>query len=158
MNSNLIPGFARKLGTQVRSATDRERAILNEVGIPDSLSSIVAHQWFDSYSDIDGVEIFDIESICEEVGDAFIGQLVPAGFLPIGKAGNGDTLAIDFLRPEFPVVYVRSHKSPRESCVPVADSLPAFLERGGRRSTFAEFIFRRPRFPRDSYDADKERA
>ena len=158
MDSNLITGFARKLGTNTRAATDQERGILNDVGIPYSLSSIVTRQWFDSYSDIDGVEIYDIGSICEEVGAPFIKEVVPAGFLPIGKAGNGDLLAIDFSRSDFPVVYVRSHKSPRKSFVTVSDSLVAFLERGSRRSTIAEFLFRRPRFPRDSYDAEEAKA
>ncbi len=163
MKPNLVAAFARKWGTDVRPATEHERTILAAAGIPESLCSIVARQWFEAYSGFDGVEIFDLASVCEEVRGTFTKHLPAGGFLPVGKAGNGDLLVVDFSHADFPVGYIRvaswpvREPPPRNTFVVVSDSLQAFLERGSRRATITEFFLRRPRFPRDSYDAEKQR-
>jgi hypothetical protein len=164
MTSSRIQAFANRVGTTVRVATVEERMVMAEAGIPDALVAIIATQWFDSYSDIDGVEIYDLASICEELRDTFTKHLPSGGYLPMGKAGNGDILVIDFSQAALPVGYIRlgswpaRESPPKKSFVIVSDTLDEFLKEGGRRSTMRELIQRRPRFPQDSYDAEDRRA
>jgi hypothetical protein len=162
MKQDLMAAFANKLGVSLRKPTADEESVLSALSLPATLHEMLMRGWFASYSDYGGLEFFDVGSICDEVRQKYIEDLPKAGHLPIGKAGNGDQLVIRFGRSGFPVGYIRiafwgGGEPSEKSFVIIEETLASFLLRGIRRKSLSELVFRRSRFPLDSYDAEKEK-
>ena len=151
--------FAQKANSSLGKATEAQKLRIQEIGLPEDLETILTQRWLVDYGQIECLEIFDIQSICEEVNDEYIGKFSSVGYLAIGKAGNGDMLVLNFRKSNYPIGFIQlavwdvDYPPDVNAYVRVSDSLSDFIARSiSKRSLWAK-ITGRYNLPCDSYDS-----
>lgn len=101
----IIQDIGRKYQLNPRKATDAQAAAIMRLQMPDEAKALILECWFQEYGQIDATELFDITSVIDESRRV---ELRAKEFIPIGKSGNGDLLAVHWKSAaECPVGYLR---------------------------------------------------
>ncbi|MGJ8654068.1 MAG: hypothetical protein ACSHX8_12410 [Opitutaceae bacterium] len=153
-----IEEFARIANSSIGSASEGQRVKIKGIGLPDDLEGLLTTKWLKEYGQIEAIEFYDTESICEEVTEEDIGKIPQAGFLPFGKAPNGDILVVDFKKETYPVGFIQlaewnvSNPPSEHEYIQISDSIDCFMRRAIQKRSLWHRLSGKYNLPCDSYD------
>lgn len=150
--------FAEKAGSYIGRADDQQKKKIQSIGLPKELEKIFVTSWLQNYGQIEALVIFDIQSICEKVDEEHLESLPLGGFLPIGKAPNGDIIVVSFSHSYYPVGFIQLAEwnvdlAPNENTfVEIAESINEFIRSAIKKKNLWQRLSGANNLPVDSYD------
>jgi len=153
-----IEEFARKANSSIGGASEDQQLKIKSIRLPSDLEAIFTTNWLNKYGQIEAVEIYDIDSICEEISEEDIKKISQAGLLPFGKAPNGDILVVNFKKETYPVGFIQLAEwnvssPPKENAfIQISESIDCFMRRAIEKRSLWGRLTGKFNLPCDSYD------